>query len=113
IEEQGLTPGVERVLRVVGSEHAATGAPITVHTHPGAQSGLAAMRVLAAEGAGLARLVMAHCGYTADLDYLARLADAGCLLGMDRFGLDLILPFEQRVSTVAELAGRGYADRMV
>jgi phosphotriesterase-related protein len=113
IEERGLTPGVERVLRAVGSAHVATGAPITVHTHPGSGSGLAAMRVLAAEGADLTRVVMGHSGDTTDLEYLARLADAGCVLGMDRFGLDLILPFEQRVDTVAALARRGYADRMV
>ena len=55
IEDHGLTPGVERVLRAVAGAHAATGAPITVHTHPGSQSGLAAMRVLAEEGADLTR----------------------------------------------------------
>jgi phosphotriesterase-related protein len=113
IEEEGLTPGVERVLRAAGAAHAATGAPITVHTHPGSRSGLEAMRVLTAEGADLTRVVMGHSGDTADLDYLATLADAGCLLGMDRFGLDVILPFEQRVDTVAGLARRGYADRIV
>ena len=32
---------------------------------------------------------------------------------MDRFGLDVLLPFEQRVDTVAQLAAAGYADRMV
>jgi phosphotriesterase-related protein len=113
IEDQGLTPGVERVLRAVAGAHAATGAPITVHTHPGSESGLEAMRVLAADGADLSQVVMGHSGDTADLDYLTRLADAGCLLGMDRFGLNALLPFEQRVDTVAELARRGYADRMV
>jgi phosphotriesterase-related protein len=113
IEEKGLTPGVERVLRAVGSAHAQTGAPITVHTHPASGSGLAAMEVLAEEGADLTRVVMGHSGDSADLDYLTTLADAGCLLGMDRFGLDVIAPFEQRVDTVAELARRGYADRMV
>jgi phosphotriesterase-related protein len=113
IEDQGLTPGVERVLRAVAGAHAATGAPITVHTHPGSGSGLEAMRVLAEEGADLSRVVMGHSGDTTDLDYLARLADAGGLLGMDRFGLNALLPFEQRVDTVAELARRGYADRMV
>jgi phosphotriesterase-related protein len=113
IEEQGLTPGVERVLRAVGAAHAATGAPITVHTHPASSSGLEALRVLTAEGADPTRVVMGHSGDTADLDYLTTLADAGCLLGMDRFGLDILLPFEQRVDTVAELARRGYADRMV
>jgi phosphotriesterase-related protein len=113
IEDQGLTSGVERVLRAVAGAHAATGAPITVHTHPGSESGLEAMRVLAEEGADLSRVVMGHSGDATDLDYLARLADAGCLLGMDRFGLNALLPFEQRVDTVAELARRGYADRMV
>jgi phosphotriesterase-related protein len=113
IEEPGLTPGVERVLRAVAAAHVATGAPITVHTHPGSGSGLEAMRVLSAEGADLSRVVMGHSGDATDLDYLTRLADAGCLLGMDRFGLDVLLPFEQRVGTVAELARRGYADRMV
>jgi phosphotriesterase-related protein len=38
---------------------------------------------------------------------------AGCLLGMDRFGLDVLLAFEPRVDTVAELARRGYAGQMV
>jgi phosphotriesterase-related protein len=113
IEDQGLTPGVERVLRAVAGAHAATGAPITVHTHPGSESGLEAMRVLAEEGADLTRVVMGHSGDTTDLDYLRRLADAGCVLGMDRFGLNALLPFEQRVDTVAELARLGYADRMV
>lgn len=113
IEEQGLTPGVERVLRAVGAAHAETGAPITVHTHPGSSSGLEAMRVLTAEGVDLTKVVMGHSGDTADLGYLTTLADAGCLLGMDRFGLDLVLPFEQRVDTVAELARRGYSGRMV
>jgi phosphotriesterase-related protein len=113
IEDQGLTPGVERVLRAVAGAHAATGAPITVHTHPGSESGLEAMAVLAEEGADLSRVVMSHSGDATDLDYLARLADAGCLLGMDRFGLNALLSFEQRVDTVAALAERGYAGRMV
>jgi phosphotriesterase-related protein len=113
IEEKGLTPGVERVLRAVAGAHAATGAPITVHTHPGSGSGLEAMRLLAAEGTDLNRVVMGHSGDSTDLGYLTALADAGCLLGMDRFGLDILLAFEQRVDTVAELARRGYADRMV
>src|SRR5271169_6354976 len=35
IDEPGLTPGVERVLRAVARAHAETAAPIAVHTHPG------------------------------------------------------------------------------
>jgi phosphotriesterase-related protein len=113
IEEPGLTPGVERVMRAVAQAHVATGAPITVHTHPGSRSGLEALRVLGAEGADLTRVVLGHSGDTADVDHLAELADQGCLLGMDRFGLDILLPLEQRVATVAALCARGYAGSMV
>ena len=113
IEEQGLTPGVERVMRAVGQAHVRTGAPITVHTNPHTRSGLEAQRVLREEGVDLAKVVIGHSGDSTDLDYLKEVADAGSLLGMDRFGLDVLLPFDQRVDTVAQLAAAGYADRMV
>ena len=113
IEEQGLTPGVERVMRAVGQAHVRTGAPITVHTNPHTRSGLEAQRVLREEGVDLAKVVIGHSGDSTDLDYLKEVADAGSILGMDRFGLDVLLPFEQRVDTVAALAADGYADRMV
>ncbi|MCF8608799.1 phosphotriesterase-related protein [Gordonia sp. HY285] len=113
IEVQGLTPGVERVMRAVGQAHVETGKPITVHTNPHTESGLVAQRVLAEEGVDLSKVVIGHSGDSTDLDYLCRVADAGSYLGMDRFGLDLLLPFEQRVDTVVEMARRGYAEKMV
>jgi phosphotriesterase-related protein len=113
IDEPGMTPGVERVLRAVCQAHAETGAPVTVHTHPGSFTGRAVLDVLRAEKADLGKVVLGHSGDTTDLDYLSELADAGCLLGMDRFGLDLITSFEDRVATVAAMCERGYADRMV
>lgn len=113
IEEPGLTPGVERVMRAVGQTQAETGVPITVHTHPASGSGVVAQRVLSEEGADLSKVVIGHSGDSTDLEYLTQLADAGSLLGMDRFGLDVLLPFDDRVNTVAELAKRGYAEKMV
>jgi len=113
IEEPGLTPGVERVMRAVGQAQVETGVPVTVHTSAHTQSGLVAQKVLADEGVDLTKVVIGHSGDTTDLDYLCALADAGSLLGMDRFGLDVLLPFDQRVGTVAELARRGYAEKMV
>ena len=113
IDEPGMTPGVERVLRAVCQAHAETGAPVTVHTHPHSFTGRAVLDVLRAEKTDLSKVVLGHSGDTTDLDYLSELADAGCLLGMDRFGLDVITPFEDRVGTVAAMCERGYADRMV
>ncbi len=113
IDRPGLAPGVERAMRAVARAHRITGAPITVHTDARSQSGLVVQEVLASEGVDLSRVVIGHSGDSTDLDYLKRLADAGSLLGMDRFGLDVLLPFEDRVSTVASLCHSGYAERMV
>ena len=113
IDEPGLTPGVERVMRAVSRAHRETGAPITVHTHPRSGTGRDVLRVLREEGADLTKVVLGHSGDTTDLDYLSELADAGCLLGMDRFGIDVITPFEDRVATVVAMCERGYAGNMV
>jgi phosphotriesterase-related protein len=113
VDEPGMTPDVERVLRAVCQAHAETGVPVTVHTHARSFAGRAALEVLRAEKADLSKVVLGHSGDSTDLDYLSELADAGCLLGMDRFGVDAISPFEDRVATVAAMCERGYADRMV
>jgi phosphotriesterase-related protein len=90
-----------------------TGAPVTVHTHPGTRNGLDVLRVLRSEGAELRRVVIGHSGDSTDPDYLAEVADAGCLLGMDRFGRDSAPTADQRAGVIAELCRRGYADRIV
>jgi phosphotriesterase-related protein len=113
VDEPGLTPGVERVMKAVARAHRLTGAPITVHTNVHNKGGQLTQRVLREEGVDLSRVVLGHSGDTTDLDYLRALADEGSILGMDRFGLDSVLPFEDRVDTVAKLCEAGYADRMV
>jgi phosphotriesterase-related protein len=112
-DQSGLTPGVERVLRAVAFAHRETGAPISTHTHALTERGLEQQEVFRQEGVDLGRVVIGHSGDTTDLDYLRRLMDAGSYIGMDRFGLDLMLSFEDRVNTVAALCQQGYAERMV
>lgn len=112
IDEPGLKPGVERVLRAVGQANLRTGAPISVHTSSRHGTGLVAQRVLREEGVDLRDVIIGHSGDTTDVDYLMRLADEGSILGMDRFGMNATLPLEQRVATVAEMVKRGYGDRL-
>ncbi|HXV94234.1 MAG TPA: phosphotriesterase-related protein [Pseudonocardia sp.] len=113
IDQHGLTGGVERVLRAVAKAHLTTGVPVMVHTHPGTQTGLEVARVLDEEGVPPQAVQLAHSGDTTDADHLSALADRGYLLGMDRFGIDILLPFEERVGIVAEMCRRGYAPSMV
>ena len=113
VEEQGLTPGVERVARAVAAAHRETGTPITVHTSGSAQTGRLALDLFRKEGADLSKIVVGHAGDSNDLDYLMALADTGAILGMDRFGIDAFNPTADRVRTIVALCERGYADRMV
>lgn len=114
IDHLGMTPGVERVMRAVARAHHQTGTPITVHTHPGSKTGLEVMRVLCdEEGVDPRRVVLGHSGDTTDCDHLAKLADAGFMLGMDRFGINLATTFEARADTLVEMCQRGYAESMV
>lgn len=112
-DKSGMAPGVERVLRAVARAHRETGAPISTHTDALTERGTEQQAVFRQEGVDLGRVVIGHCGDTTDLDYLRRLMDAGSYIGMDRFGLDLMLPFEDRVATVVALCEQGYAGRMV
>jgi phosphotriesterase-related protein len=113
IDHQGMTAGVERVMRAVAKAHRATGVPITVHTHPGSRTGLEVQKVLGDEGVDPRRVVLGHSGDTTDADHLTELAEAGFVLGMDRFGINLDTTFEARADIVVEMCRRGFAGQMV
>jgi phosphotriesterase-related protein len=109
----GLTPGVERILRATAQAHRRTGVPISTHTHARRRAGLDQQRIFREEGVDLSRVVIGHSGDTTDIGYLEELIANGSYIGMDRFGIDSILSFEDRVKTVARMCGRGHAGKMV
>ena len=114
IDHQGLTGGVERVMRAVAKAHLQTGTPITVHTHPGSHTAEHVRAVMVEqEGVEPARIVLGHSGDTTDADHLSELAEAGFVLGMDRFGINLETTFEARADIVVELCRRGFTSQMV
>lgn len=112
-DRPGITPGVERVLRAVAQAHLRTGVPISTHTHAATERGLEQQRIFQEEGVDLTRVVIGHSGDTTDIAYLEKLIANGSYIGMDRFGIDVLLPFEDRVNTVAKMCELGYADKMV
>ncbi|MEV4169080.1 phosphotriesterase-related protein [Nonomuraea sp. NPDC049709] len=109
----GMTKGCERVFRAVAEAHLETGVPITTHSHSASRGGLAQQELLASLGVDLGRVVIGHAGDSTDVAYLEELVANGSYLGMDRFGIETISSFEDRVAIVAEMCGRGHAGRMV
>lgn len=113
VDADGITPDVGRVMEAVAAAHRETGVPITTHSHPASRNGLAQQAFLRDRGVPPERIIIGHSGDTEDLDYLRQLMDNGSTLGMDRFGMEHVLPDDRRVRTVLALLQDGYADRMV
>lgn len=112
-DKNGVTDGVERVLRGVARAQLQTGAAISTHTDAGTRRGLEQQRIFKEEGVDLSRVVIGHSGDTIEFDYLEQLLEAGSYLGMDRFGLNWPINFEKRLQAVTEMCARGYAERLV
>jgi phosphotriesterase-related protein len=111
-DEPGVTPNVEKVHRAAARASKQTGRPIMAHSRPASGTGLDQMRIFTEEGVEPAKVQIAHTGDSDDLDHIERLLDTGCWIGMDRYGLDIFLPTEQRQQTVLALLEKGYASRM-
>lgn len=109
----GMTENVEKLHRAAARTSLRTGRPIMAHSHPASGTGLEQMRLFEEEGVDPAKIQIAHTGDTDDLDYIERLLERGCWIGMDRYGLDIYLPTDRRNATVLALLERGYADRMM
>jgi phosphotriesterase-related protein len=112
-DEPGMTPDVERLANVVASVHLRTGAPICTHAHAPTRRGLDQQRVLKERGVDLGRVMIGHSNESTDLDYLTRIIDDGSYLGWDRCGLPLAVPLDTQIDTLAALAERGYANRIM
>jgi len=112
-DRHGVTDLNRKILEISARAHRRTGVPISTHTSVAHHTGLAQQDVFEREGVDLSRVVIGHCGDSVDLDYLEKILRRGSTIGMDRFGVDVILPTKQRVDTIVELCKRGYAGQMV
>lgn len=111
-DAQGITPGVEKVIRAVARAHLKTGAPIMTHSHPATETGLRQIEILQQENVDLSKVLIGHCGDTDDLTYIEKVLDYGVMIGMDRYGITRALSTEKRNDTVLRLLEKGYAGRM-
>jgi phosphotriesterase-related protein len=109
----GVTENVEKIHRAVARASVQTGAPIMAHSMPAVETGPRQIDIFEEEGVDLARVQIAHCGDTDDLDYIESLIARGVYAGLDRYGLEMYLPIDRRNITTAELLRRGHAERLM
>ena len=82
------------------------------HSRPASNTGPRQIEIFEEEGVDLSKVQIAHTGDTDDLDYIESLLDKGVWIGLDRYGLELFLPYEKRQETTKALLERGYANRI-
>jgi phosphotriesterase-related protein len=111
-DQPGVNERIEKIHRAAARASLRTGAPIMAHSRPASSTGPRQVQILLEEGVAPEKIQIAHTGDTDDLDYIERLLDTGVYIGMDRYGLDVLLPTDRRNATVLELLRRGYAERM-
>jgi phosphotriesterase-related protein len=111
-DEPGVTENIEKVHRAAARASLRTGAPIMAHTRPASNTGPRQIEIFEEEGVELSKVQLAHTGDTDDLDYIEGVLEKGVWIGLDRYGLELFLPYEQRQATTRALLERGYADRI-
>ncbi len=109
----GVTQHVEKIHRAVARASVQTGAPIMAHSMPAIATAPRQVEIFQEEGVDLAKVQIAHCGDTDDVEYIERLIDKGVYVGLDRYGLEMYLPLEKRNATAAELLRRGHAERLI
>jgi phosphotriesterase-related protein len=109
----GVTANVEKIHRAVARASVQTGAPIMAHSMPAIATGPRQLEIFEQEGVDLARVQIAHCGDTDDVDYIERLIDRGVYVGLDRYGLEMFMPIDRRNATAGELLRRGHAERVM
>jgi phosphotriesterase-related protein len=111
--QAALSTDADRLLRAAAAAHERTGVTISTHSEPRTRNGLVQQELLVARGVAPSRIIIGHSGDSEDLGYLRAIMDRGSTIGMDRFGMEHVLPDERRVATLVALVAAGYAERIV
>jgi len=109
----GVTERVEKIHRAVARASLQTGASIMAHSMPAVETAPRQIEIFEEEGVDLARVQIAHCGDTEDVEHIERLINKGVYVGLDRYGLEMVVPIDKRNATAAELLRRGHAERVI
>jgi phosphotriesterase-related protein len=102
----------QRMIGVATEVSKITGVPIISHTQR-ATHGHVQVDVIERHGGRSDCMVVGHSGDRDDPAYQKSIAQRGAFVGLDRFGLETILPDETRMKNLMQLAEAGYRDQIL
>ena len=100
------------VLRAAAIAAVETGAPITTHTDQGTM-GVEQQQLLVESGVAPHKIIIGHSCGSSDHDYHMNILNRGSYLGFDRFGLDMLVPDEQRIAALLALLAKDQQRQLV
>ena len=111
-DEPGVNENIEKIHRAAARASLKTGAPIMAHSRPASNTAPRQIEIFEEEGVDPKKVQIAHTGDTDDLAYIEGVLEKGVWIGLDRYGLDIFLPYEKRQATAkALLVEKDHADR--
>jgi phosphotriesterase-related protein len=102
----------QKMIGVAAEASRLTGVPIISHTNI-ASHGHEQVDIVEAHGGHANCMVVGHSGDRDDHAYQASIAERGAFVGLDRFGLEMILPDELRMKNLIEMVRAGHRDRIL
>jgi phosphotriesterase-related protein len=102
----------QKMISVAAEASRITGVPIISHTNI-ASHGHQQVDIVEAHGGRADCLVVGHSGDRDDSAYQISIAERNAFVGLDRFGLEMILPDELRMKNLVELVRAGHRDRIL
>jgi phosphotriesterase-related protein len=108
----GVTEWQEIILRAVARAHLLTEVPIMLHSYSPGRVGEQQLTILKEEGVDPSRVKLDHSNDTTDINYLTRLLEQGCYLGMDRYPGRNVSSLD-RTKTMRMLIDAGYTERLL
>jgi phosphotriesterase-related protein len=102
----------ERMTAIAAEASRLTGVPIISHTH-NSTFGHEQLDVIEGHGGCANCTVVGHSGDRDDHDYQRSIAERGAYVGLDRFGLEMVLPDDVRIRNLIQLVEAGHRDRIL
>lgn len=108
----GPFTGYERaVMRAAVAAARITGVPITTHTD--GIDGDAQAAILQEGGVAPERIIVGHSCGSNDHGYHRKICDAGCYIGFDRFGMEMINTDENRIVALEKMISAGFRNHLI
>jgi len=101
-----------KMIGVAAEVSCLTGVPIISHTQI-ASGGTHQIDIVEKHKGRADCMIVGHSGDRDDHEYQKSIAKRGAFVGLDRFGLEMILPDELRMQNLVQLVKAGYAHRVV